>query len=87
MSLAERLVYFLPERGESLKDARPLPAQWDDGCNETWDDYAELVARYHNSLDPQSTDVTVTVVGGGCCATFEVQAEPVLMFRAMEIPE
>lgn len=79
--------YYLPERGESINDARRLLGVWAKEECETLDEVAELIAQYENAVDPQSDDVTVTVMRDGCAVTFEVQAERVLVFRAVELPE
>lgn len=79
--------YYLPERGESINDARQLLGVWAKEECGSLDEVAELIAQYENAVDPQSDDVTVTVVHDGCAVTFEVQAERVLVFRAVELPE
>lgn len=77
--------YFCPERGESASDARRLLGAWANEECATLDEIAELIAEYENAVDPQS--VTVTVMHDNCAVTFEVQAERVLVFRAVELLE
>jgi F420-0:gamma-glutamyl ligase-like protein len=88
VSTGQSLRYYLPSQGETKDDLRSLPGVWANEVDENdWEDFVELVAEYENAINPNSADVTVTVVDlDTVSATFEVKREMVYRFSATELP-